>query len=165
MPDPEPDFEDDLEAEAVPNPVRQARATPKGLVDPEELQSAPEGKPLHTLQVPSVRPMTGPVMAATKNVEVLTALENWAMFARVPRKKTVQAGILLSLAIRLNSQEMFSLILSVLQMHTSEDGYRSEQAKDVLIAEKQAQHRADAFSKLARMGPQPTDRGEDAHGS
>lgn len=124
--------------------------------DPEApFLAPPAAAGLHKFQMPTTAPPTSTQVLDQRSVSVLTALDNFLSYCRVPRKKTVAAGKLLTWAIQMDSQDIWTYTMSILMMHTATDGYRSEQGVAVLIAEKQAQARMEALTRLQSMGPKP----------
>lgn len=115
-----------------------------------------DAKQLPNVPFPGLQPKkSGPRMAATRNVDVLTALDNFVQYAFVPKPKVVAAAKLLTQAIEFEDDYLWNRVMMTLAMHTSQDGRRSEQAVNVLIAEQNAKYRAEAFQKLNAMGPKP----------
>lgn len=108
------------------------------------------------LEFPSLVARRGPIVGDTRNVSVLTAIENFMQYCYIPDRKVVASRQLLIQAWEFHDLWLWRTVLTQLQAETARKGYRSQQAVDVLIAEKREKARADALAMLEKMGPQPT---------
>jgi hypothetical protein len=117
----------------------------------------------HDLRFPVLHQKSGPRMADMREISVLTELDNFLLYSRIPKRKVVAAADLLVRALTHNHQWLWNRVIMGLSTETAGEGYRSEQAVDVMIAKQQAKGRLESLDRLRAMGPKgESDKADEA---